>query len=516
MAALAVAFSLSCSSNSGTGPVGPSQTSLKAPVDLSVQRVSPDSIQIAWRATGETIRGYRIERSTGSASSFALRDSVLSNVTSYTDTPLDEGTTYYYRVRAYSGVSASDPTATVWGIAARDDPPSTPSDPQPSDRLFDVPAGPLTLTWTSSDPDGGDQILYDVSYGRSQGAMTAIATGISAGTIAAPQDVVLNAHYFWRVTVRDSKGAMRIGPLWGFNTVVERVTIPPDSAYAYFIMGGIGSEDFPNPGNPIRVERFDMDKYDVTNQQFAEFLNVAIHSRPRMIRTTGGGVYDPGGSILWAMTTRMTDRSQITYDPIDSLFTVVPGKESFPAIEVTWYGAEAYAEYFGRRLPTEAEWEFAARGNQGEAGDSTFTVHVDSSDVRITVGYGRIYPWGNTLDPHRCNYLGSGDPYEGQGQVTSTPVGFFDGQSHGGFPTLDGSSPFGLQDMAGDVWQWCEDWYGGAYTNPYRPPDEGSYKIIRGGSWSSGPKAVRTFNRSLTAPGTADWAIGFRTVKSVP
>ncbi len=520
-AALVVVTALSCSSNSSNGPVGPSTVTLRAPTDLSVQRVSPDTIVIAWQYNPENAHGIRIERSVGGASSFALRDTVLTNVSNYTDTPLQAGTTYYYRVRGYTGSSISDPSATVWGIAAVDAPPSSPSSPQPGNLAFDVPVGPITLTWSASDPDGGDQMTYDVMFGRTLGGMTKVANGITETSFAVAEQAVANAHYFWQVTVRDSKGAMRIGPLWGFNTLVERVTIPPDSASALFIMGERNrhlSNGDPNPfwhpGNPVRVEQFDMDKYVVTNQQFADFLNLAIHSNPRQIFTTGGKVYDPGAQVLYAQLLNTENpNGQITYDHTDSLFTVIPGRESFPAIELTWDGAAAYASFFGRRLPTEAEWEFAARGNAGESGDSTLTVGPDSSQTTVTVGFGRLYPWGDTLDPRRCNYLGSGDPYEGRGRITSTPVGFFDGLSHGGFATRDGSSQFGVQDMAGNVWEWCQDWYG-PYRNPHSPPPDGLYKIIRGGSWAHGPNAVRSTNRSYASPTVADWAIGFRTVKS--
>ncbi len=527
LAMLWIAFALSCSSDSNTGPVGPTQTTLRAPSDLYVSRVSPDSIRIAWSYKTENAHGIRIERSVGNTSSFALQDTVLTNVKSYVDIgDVSEGTTYYYRVRAYRGSFTSDPSETVWAIAATDGPPTTPSSPDPPypppDPNFEVPAGNVTLSWTSTDPDPDDQVLFDVWFGRFRNEMALVASGSSDPSVTINEPVVVNAHYFWRVVARDSKGAMRYSPLWGFNTTVERVTIPPDSASTYIIMGSrdrvLPSGDSNpawHPGNPVRVDRFEMDRYDITNQQFADFLNLSLSLSPPQIFYTGGGVYDPGKVILFAKTSEMSDNSQLTYDHDLDLFLVVPGKENFPAIEVTWYGAKAYADFIGRRLPTEAEWELAARGNAGELGDSTFTVVNGSDTTQVTVGFGRSYPWGEEFDRHRCNYLGSGDPYEGKGRVTSTPVGFFDGESHGGFGTLDGSSPYGLQDMAGNVWNWCDDWYG-PYQAPHMPPTQGLYKIIRGGSWQKGPDAVVSWNRSFAPPDGADWAIGFRTVKSMP
>jgi len=523
LAMLWVAISLSCSSTNGNGPVGPSQTALRIPTDLLMERVAPDTLRISWKYQTASAHGIRIERSVGNAGAFALRDTVLTDVSFYADTLVQPGTTYYYRVRAYLKANISDPSETVWGTAATDVPPTVPASPDPPDPPpdpnFEVDPGPVTLQWTATDPDAGDQISYDVLYGRSRNEMTYIARAITATSIAVPEQVVMNSHYFWRITVRDSKGAMKIGPLWGFNTTVERVTIPADSSSTYFIMGSrnrtLPSGD-PNPfwfpSNPVRVGKFQIDKYPITNQQYADFLNLALHRNPPQVFTTGGGVYDPAGVTLYAKTNELSDYSQISYDRDLDVFIVSAGKERFPAIEVSWEGATVYAEFFGRRLPTEAEWEFAARGNQGEAGDSTFTLPDNS---HVTVGFGRDYPWGDAFDRRRCNYLGSGDPYEGQGRVTTTPIGFFDGQSHGGFATLDGSSPFGVQDMAGNAWNWCSDWYTG-YDNPHFPPTDGLYRIIRGGSWQKGPDAVRSFVRSFASPEQADWAICFRTAKTLP
>jgi hypothetical protein len=147
-AALVVVTALSCSSSTNTGPVVPSTGGLRAPTNLIVERVSPDTIQIAWRYSAENAHGIRIERSVGGPSSFALRDTVLTNLAStYLDTPLQAGTTYYYRVSAYTGSSISDPSSAVWGIAATDAPPTVPSSPQPADRAFDLLEGPLTLNW---------------------------------------------------------------------------------------------------------------------------------------------------------------------------------------------------------------------------------------------------------------------------------------------------------------------------------------------------------------------------------
>ncbi|MGV8122349.1 MAG: SUMF1/EgtB/PvdO family nonheme iron enzyme [Candidatus Xenobiia bacterium LiM19] len=135
-----------------------------------------------------------------------------------------------------------------------------------------------------------------------------------------------------------------------------------------------------------------------------------------------------------------------------------PGREDHPVLNVTWKDARAYCKWADGRLPMEAEWEKAARGTDG-----------------------REYPWGNTWDDSKCNWdkgpkvPGMADIYGGRG---TTPVG--------SFPS--GASPYGCMDMAGNVWEWCSDWYDEDYykNSPSRNPSgpsKGGYRVSRGGSW---------------------------------
>ena len=187
---------------------------------------------------------------------------------------------------------------------------------------------------------------------------------------------------------------------------------------------------------------------------------------------------------------------------------------------VTWFGAAAFCNFLserdgrkqvydttswrpdwssnGYRLPTEAEWEFAARGPQG-----------------------RKFPWGDLIGKKNANFASSRDPFESlnppytQNGGPTTPVGFFDGRTlKGEFQTDDSPSPFGLYDMAGNVIEWCDDLLG-----PYnakiqvdpKGPLFGSSRICRGGSWADSEVKLRATDRSAAySPANSSETIGFR------
>ncbi len=163
------------------------------------------------------------------------------------------------------------------------------------------------------------------------------------------------------------------------------------------------------------------------------------------------------------------------------IFTVKTGYENHPVTMVSWFGAWGHCQYDNLRLPTEIEWEKAARGADG-----------------------RPYPWGSGICKNNANYYNSGDPFEqGIGGLgDTTPVGFYNGKEYDGYQTLDSASPYGLYDMAGNVWEWT----GSIYTETH-------LRYMRGGSKLDYGYDLRIWTRNSAPPDYCGPSVGFRAVR---
>ena len=200
------------------------------------------------------------------------------------------------------------------------------------------------------------------------------------------------------------------------------------------------------PEHKVTVDSFYMDKFEVTNKQYYEYCT-----------QTGNPFPEFWGSSVFKCSLEYPDH---------------------PVVGVSFSDAMKYAQWAGKRLPTEAEWEYAARG-----GLSNYN-----------------YPWGNQIDSTLVNY--------GKKYKTTLKVGSFK------------PNGYGLFDMGGNVWEWTTDYYGSDYyanspsQNP-RGPNSGRFKVIRGGSWHSGAMCIQTYYRNGLSPSWVDFAVGFRCVKNV-
>ncbi|MBK8231028.1 MAG: SUMF1/EgtB/PvdO family nonheme iron enzyme [Candidatus Eisenbacteria bacterium] len=303
---------------------------------------------------------------------------------------------------------------------------------------------------------------------------------------------------------QDAVGAGVASDIHAFTVAPLRYVVEE----GFSIMGNRVDES--HPGNPIRMPSFDIDAFEVTNQQYADFLTLSLN-RPGGLVLVGDEVRVPDTNLRVITLEPWRGTTHLCLGPGRESVVVDAGWENHPITGVTWFGAEAYARFVGRALPSEAEWEKTARGTTPVVKDSTFVVLVDGTSTEITVGFGMPFPWGAKLTNQHANFLDSGDPYEHSGTIRTTPVGFYDGTTHDGFSTADNAGPYGASDLLGNVAEWTADWFG-PYRAPHEPPNTGTRKAVRGGAWNQAVEECSSTRRSALLPETEDGGVGFRTV----
>jgi len=221
-----------------------------------------------------------------------------------------------------------------------------------------------------------------------------------------------------------------------------------------FLMGSSDADkDAPSnekPQHTVSLDAFWMDKFEVTNAQYQKCVDAGKCAAPRNSFSSTRSAY--------------YGNSQF---------------DNYPVIEVAWNDAKTFCEWSGKRLPTEAEWEKAARGTDG-----------------------RIYPWGNIFDASKLN---SSEGKRGD----TTSVGSYSA----------GASPYGIMDLAGNMWEWVADWYDGKYysSSPRSNPpgsSSGQFRVLRGGAWYDNQDLVRAAFRFVDLPTITNDVFGFRCARS--
>lgn len=246
-------------------------------------------------------------------------------------------------------------------------------------------------------------------------------------------------------------------------------------------MGSKGDEypDNEKPRHRVTLRSFSIDRHEVTNEMFAVFLNA--------VRPAEGK-----NSVRWQWIVLRDDLERVersSWYPSEIIFKgggylPVRGFEKYPVVSVSWQAADAYCRWTGKRLPTEAEWEKAARGT---------LEHAD-------------FPWGDTMPP-----LESGPVFGKRWSDNTLPPPF---REAGNYPP----NTVGIYDMAGNVAEWCSDWYDETYyrsssSEDPQGPQKGMKKVVRGGSWVSLPAGLRVGARYASAPETLSNTVGFRCAK---
>jgi len=411
-----------------------------APVNL-VAVTQANSIDLSWVDNCNFEQGFTIERDGGAG--FVEIADLSANFTFYSDEDLEYYTVYRYRVAAYTDADQSNYTP-ILNV-------QSPVEITPSNLVATSFDTEIHLEWQdNSDAEEGFRVYRDDGTGYTQ--LTEVSSDVTTYT---DYDLVFATEYRYQVSAfansqesdftNEVTGS--IGWLYSEWRTIDAGTY------------SLGHVDVPSGEfEHVVGADFEIMSYEVTNIQYAAFIEEAF--------VAGEITYDEdllafrGGALDSVIYSFAITGHQIEWD--GTAVSINEGYDLHPVVGVTWFGAEAFADHYGWSLPTEEQWEVAARA------DTEFD-----------------YPWGNN-DPtcDLANFSGCSEELVPVGQTS-------------------GVSPWGIYDMVGNAWEWTDSFYDGAND---------SY-VIRGGSWSNYTDNLKVWYRSEGVPVAAFNSIGFRCVR---
>ncbi|MFH1824528.1 MAG: SUMF1/EgtB/PvdO family nonheme iron enzyme [Candidatus Firestonebacteria bacterium] len=312
-----------------------------------------------------------------------------------------------------------------------------------------------------------------------------------------PEDVKPKETIYKKALIEKTKGEKKIKKAFFIKNIISLLTIVLTVFIGWYLytnttaykskiaIGGMiyipagefemGSNDYDSekPVHKVYLDAYYIDKYEVTNEQFKKFVDATGHKTE---------AEKAGGGFVWEKDGGWKQRSSASWkDPLGD-GSGISGKMNHPVIQVSWNDAVAYANWIGKRLPTEAEWEKACRA--GSTGKYCF------GDNESELGE---YTWYYKNSGSKTHQVGSKKP-----------------------------NKWGIYDMHGNVWEWCSDWYNEKYykvvtglqpVNNPKGPDTGTYKVLRGGSLYFGAYGCRSANRYYySSPVYRYFNVGFRCV----
>jgi len=304
----------------------------------------------------------------------------------------------------------------------------------------------------------------------------------------------VDSAFYQRSAGRHKTGAHFKSYKTGFRCVRKKASLPRvNEGYGEYLLvreGAFQIGDNFNEGDAdevpvhrVYLQNYYIGKYKVSNDEYKKFINDEGYKKSKYWKAGGAGKYGTEPRYWYSKKFRGGG---------------IKGNGNFPVVGVNWFEAMAYCAWLSEksgaiyRLPTEAEWEKAARGTDQ-----------------------RRFAWGMKIDGSYANFEFSGDPYESG----ITPLGFYDGKIHKGFPTKKNISPYGALGMIGNVWEWCYDWYQGSnyYKNsPYcspKGPETGKSRVLRAGGWVDSAYYQRAANRNSSFPENRNPIQGFRCIR---